>query len=170
MTATTNPERPARYETQASILTWERHTFGPSTPMQTLARAADELAGLFDAVATSSEPERIVGKATAAALALVSIGELLGTTDWLFGGREPRMYRPARLVGYTLTQLGLLTFDVELVSTGDPARSQSVALRNLRAVVGALRELVGCYGRDLTHEVDRAMAAARALQKRRAAP
>ncbi len=151
---TTTPPR----ETQETIMAWKRATFGPSTPLRTLAGATEELSELFRKITSDAPPAAVVEEAADVALLLCDIGEWLGASDWLFGVREPRLYRPVRLTGYALTQIGLLVFDVELIVDGDPSRSQSIALRNLRAVLGALRELSSIYGQDLRSAIDAKMA------------
>lgn len=156
------PDAYIRKETQPAILEWKRVTFGPSAPMRTISRAAEELAELMRAVTSSAPTDKIAEEAADVALILADIGELLGTADWLFGATGPHIYRPVRLTSYALTQLGLLAFDVELITTGADERSQSIALRNLRSVIGSLKELVEGYGRDLGQEIDRKMAVNRA--------
>ncbi|MBP2302559.1 hypothetical protein [Azospirillum picis] len=137
---------------------WKLSTFGRSTPIRQMARATEELGELFRAITSDAAPEKIVIEAADVALILADIGVLLGTADWLFGARPPRISRPVRLVTYTVTQLGLLAHEVEMISSGDAGRSQSMALSALRAVIGALQELVGCYGHDLKLAIDAKMA------------
>ncbi|WP_376959689.1 hypothetical protein ABNQ39_07200 [Azospirillum sp. A26] len=153
----TNPSG-LRQETQASIMEWKLATFGVSSPIRQMARATEELGELFRAVTSDSAPEKIVIEAADVALILTDIGVLLGTADWLFGARRPHINRPVRLVTYTVTQLGLLAHEVEMISSGDAGRSQSMALASLRAVIGALQELVDCYGHDLKLAINAKMA------------
>lgn len=145
-------------ETQATIMAWKRQTFGPSTPQRTLARAAEELGKVFRAVTSEAPPIKIAEEAAGVALILADIGEWLGVGDWLFGAVEPRIYGPVKLCGFALTQLGYLTREIEYIASGEVPRSRSVALRELRALLGALKEISSIYGMSLESAIDAKMA------------
>lgn len=152
------PSKPR--ETQATIMAWKRETFGPSSPMRTLARAAEEAAELFRAITSDAPPEKIVEEAADVALILADIGELLRLTDWLFLPSAPMLRRPTKLAGYVLTHLGTLVREVDDYTDGDGSQpnAHTTACGLLRAVIGGLEELCGCYSHSLRDAVDSKMA------------
>ncbi|WP_434619314.1 hypothetical protein [Azospirillum sp. B2RO_4] len=153
------PSKPR--ETQATIMAWKRETFGPSRPMRTMARAAEEAAELFRAITSDAAPEKIVEEAADTALILADIGELLRLNDWLFMTRAPMIRRPAKLAGYVLTHLGTLSGELDAYTDGDGVSdtlAHTTACALLRAVIGGLEELCGCYGHSLRDAIDAKMA------------
>lgn len=160
MSAKAAPVPPKPRETQATIMAWKRETFGPSSPMRTLARAAEEAAELFRAITSDAPPEKIVEEAADTALILADIGELLRLTDWLFVPRAPMIRRPTKLAGYVLGHLGNLTRELDdYTDGGDPrASTHTTACALLGVVIGGLEELCGCYGHSLRDAIDSKMA------------